>query len=232
MTLVFNFGSLPLSAQFEAGKVMEVISIIRNLSEFSYEYKINIEFPDGQKDSVQGETYSSLSKGVVYNHSGLNTILYNGEWYLNADHIKKQVVIYPLQRRFSKGMADSLRSEIFQFQYYKEWMDSLVIQHGAVSGAILTGDKISYSITFKPYVPLRKIYVVFNLKKNMPERVEVEAVVEEDEEGKTISRIVCTRYKADIDNKKIALNTYCDVKNENNIALTKFKNYKLITLNR
>lgn len=232
MGLCLQCFSIQSYAQFESGKVAEVLRVLRDLDEFSYNYKINIQFPDGQKDSIIGETFSSRQKGIVYSSSGLNTVLYNGDWYMNADHILKKVVVYPMNKRFNTGIADSIKTSIFQFSYYKEWMDSLVLKYGTVNGALVSKDRISYTITFQPNIPIRKIAVVFNLKKNMPERIEVEAVVEEDEDGKTISRMVCTDYKTHIEERKISMDTYCQTGDKQRIKLTKFKNYKLITLNQ
>lgn len=211
-------------------QVFEVLNVLKNLDEFGYSYKINIHFPDGQKDSISGETYSSHAKGIVYNSSSLNTILYNGTWYFNANHTKKQATVYKMQKRFSPKIADSIAVGVFQFQMYKDWMDSIVTKYGTINGAVLSNNKISYTITFPTMLTIKRIFILFDLKRNIPDKIEVEAVVEEDEDGQAVSTITCTNYTKDFDEHKLNMKSYAEIDPAKSLKLIKYKNYKLITL--
>lgn len=214
----------------QVNNIVQALNGLKDLSEFGYSYQIKMNFPDGQTDSVSGETYTSPSKGIVYNHSGLSTIFYNGKLFYNANHVRKNVTVYKMNKRFDQKTADSIQAGTFQLFLYKEWMDSVIMKYGQISGAVVVKDVISFDINFPANVTIRKISVKYDMARKIPVRIEVKAMASEDDEGMITSTIVCTNYSRTFDEKKLDSKNYFDITGNDQIVLNKYKNYKLFTI--
>lgn len=214
----------------QVNNVLQTLQELKNLQEYGYSYKINMNFPDGQLDSISGETFTSPTKGIVYNSSDMSTIFYNGNLYYNANHIDKNVTIYKMNKRFNQVTADSLQTGVFQMFLYKDWMDSVIIKYGQISGALVSKGIISFDINFPANVTIRKISIQYDMAKKIPIRIQVIALASEDEDGKTISIITCTKYSKKFDEKKLDYRSYFETTANDKYVLNKYKNYKLFTL--
>lgn len=230
----FSVAPIPCFAAKEISDFMYCINQIKQMKSCMYDYCLQVKFDNGTTEQVKGQSYFDINKQVVFNSNSEATILYDGIWYYNANHEDRIVTLYKMNKRFRPALADSMRSEVFGLGMYTEMMDSLVLKYGKAPVVVKLNNRIKFDIQFVPNSYIKRISIDFDMKSNMILKCEVEAYFSienyEDTQHKAMQVMTCTNYKRTADPEIIDLSNYFKTgRNDRDIKLVKYSNYKLIT---
>src|ERR1700760_4534444 len=90
-----------LSAQSldTAAVLRQLVNNMKSCKSLGYDFIMDAQFPNGEKDHIKGETYADIDRQFLYNDCDAFTMIYTPHWYYNADHRNKEVTVINLDKK-------------------------------------------------------------------------------------------------------------------------------------
>jgi hypothetical protein len=143
---------------------MQEMKASRNMS---YKYSMTAEYPNGEKDHVDGTAYMGNDNKLLFNNNDAMTTIYNGSWYYRADHREKTIAVLNVSKHLSKSYKEALEKDMFENNALGIYLDSVIVKYGKVKKMTKAGDTVYLELRFPDNMYVTGIDVVFNEKEKM-----------------------------------------------------------------
>jgi len=213
------------------GEVLKMINMVKTMNNVRYQYQLRAQFPDETTDQVEGEVYLANDRKFFYNSNDAFTLIYSDSWYYNADHRKKKVEIYNLNKHLTKEYRSSIEKEIFGKDMLNLYLDSVILKYAHVKELKKNGDTVNLQIEFTDKMPLKSCRVVYNEtdKDLISYSIRTFQPWKGKEYGKnkgTTKEITCYNFKKAEEGKKYATANFFSVE-KGTVVLRKYRKYDL-----
>jgi hypothetical protein len=208
----------------------QLIEDVKQLKNLSYDYKMDVEFPNGDKDHLQGMTYLNTDDKFYYNDCPAFTMIYSDKWFYKADHKNKTLTVIDLEKEENKKVKSGREKEIFKNGALNTFLDSFLMKRAIVKNFKQEGDTYDIQLGFKGSTNVKMLRVVYNNVNGL--LISCEMLISEPWQ-KTANTIRSMQLKVKYDNfKKVvdksmfseAVFFSCD---HRKLELKKYDNYKL-----
>ena len=219
----------------------EALNGIRRVSTYSYQYHIQMSYPNGDKDQLKGEVACDLERGLMLNKSSDKSLLLTNDWYYAAIHDQKTVMIYNLPKMLAKEKRkpDELMKEFKQSMQYG-FPDSAMMSKGHVAECSLEGKMIHLVVVFAEPAHIRRLELTYDKVEQLAQTVHLTAFYPYESRlgdkdrlkgfGKgTTQEIVCTNYKRKLAAETFATAPFFKVEHGTKAVPVQYKQYHLQT---
>ncbi len=166
MILIF----IPLAGSAQMSDTARVLkrlsSDLKNITNLSYRYKMNVKFPNGDKDNMEGYVYLNTEDKIYYNDCASFTMLYSPKWLYSADHKSKTIEIVDLGKEKDKKLTKLREKEIFQNGALSTFLDSVLLKKGKVNKYDFEGNIYNIAINF-PQLNVQRMSLSFDTSKGL-----------------------------------------------------------------
>jgi hypothetical protein len=216
------------------GKTIDSVAAISQLTDaikqyhiYTIDYNIDVVFPNGDKDYMNGTIVMDESNGLYSNHCRQNTVAYSKQWFYRADHLEKNIVIVDMGKLDKKTRAQR-HQEIFRAGAISAFADTVLLKYGKIKSLKYEGTTCTIAITLPARYLLEKIEYSFDTGTKKISWCRSESFQPIDESGKNKVRIT-TEYTRISDNTDsiIAIDTLFS-HTKRKIVLKKHQDYKLV----
>ncbi len=207
----------------------EIMEGIKNTSEVSYNYTLNIRYPNGQKLRVSGSTYVNNKEKLLLNDNDAFTMFYTGHWFYKADHKARTVSIVDLDKEMDANNKKSIEKDLFENRVVMEFIDSILMKYGTLQSYERQQDSIKIEITF-PIELIRGISLVYDAKNKELARYQLSTFMPTDETDNGLEGIsqtmMCSGFKKGSAGKQYRLDSYFTI-DHGNVVLKKYVKYRI-----
>jgi hypothetical protein len=151
-----------------AVELKKLVSDFKSLKNMSYDYEMDIKFPDGQKDHVKGMTYLNSDDRLYYNDCDAFVMIYTQHWFYKADHRKKTLTIVNMDRDYDKRLKKATEKDIFQNGAVAMFLDSVLLKTATIKKMMHSKDTLVMVLDFPKRTFVKTMHIVFDLKSRLP----------------------------------------------------------------
>jgi hypothetical protein len=225
----YIFASLMLFSQIAyaqtpvSGDLKFIHAKLAELKNMTYDYSIVQTYPDNTVDKIKGKIISAQK--LYWENTGYDLIMQSDKWYYRANHEDKTVYIVNIGGRQTKKVKN--------IESLTTFMPDLIYSKYGKTTSKTEGSVIKITIEFGPEVLVKKVYLEYDTKRNMPLLYQVELDRMYGIDGQNFDEkylkqsFVATNFGAKSDKAIADLSSYFSY-NEGKITLKKYTNYKLI----
>src|ERR1044071_1993615 len=203
--------------------------MILETPEMSYDYKMF--HTAGGTDTIAGRL--SVTKDFIHDENAQQLIIKTRRWLYQVDHNNRSIIVADLSLLTKTPETGSV---IMQKDHALSIADSLILKYGDIS-AVNTDKTLQVHVTFPEQTLLRNFDVDYDKKKNKLLSIRVVSdklyhVDEETYEEEYIEQVLLgSNFSKSVSKKLGRIEDYFTSQN-GKIVLKKYKNYKLITINK
>jgi hypothetical protein len=205
-----------------------IIEKIKTIKVYSYTTTTKAIFPNGKKEQLIAQTYMDrVNKKYAYKSTD-QIVIVNKDWVFKVDHKNKSVGVYNIPAYYKKHKEPLAQiNTIFEKDMTAFFMDSLVSKYGTLLSTAIKEQLTTYEIGFSPEAALKKMLLVYNTAKQLPESIffKLESVL--DSKGsKAITETTCNNYSTTVNNSVFEVSPYFSIV-KGKVLLNQYKNYKV-----
>lgn len=207
--------------------LQELANVLKGANGFLIDYTMDVRFPNGDKDHIDGTTYIDTKNKIYYNDCKQSTMLYTATWYYQADHINKVITIVELKKE-NKKLSAEREKLIFGNGALSAFLDTVVIKKGKVTTLSYTNSTCHLAVSFPKKFYLKKMNFTYDTLSKIPLNCSVDALKPVDALGKELINVAAsyTRFQKITDNSPYSTELlFTHAKNK--ITLKKYTSYKL-----
>lgn len=206
---------------------------LKNIENLSYSYRMNVKFPNGDKDKLKGIVYLNRKDRIYYNDCETFTTLYSPQWLYSADHKNRTIEIVDLAKETDKKLKNIREKEIFQNGALTTFLDSVLLKKGKIKQYGFVGSVYSLVIDLPKYLNVRRMSISFDTSKSLLVSCGMFLSNPFDYSSSGTRdvnvSIECDSFRRVTDNRMYATEQYF-IRTKNKTELKKYNNYKLIQL--
>lgn len=215
-----------------AAELRQIGDQLRNFKNSGYDYTMEAQFPNGEKDQVKGYMYVNNEDKLLYNDCDAFTMIYSDHWLYKADHRKKTIDLVGLDKKDNKALKKSVEKDVFQNGATNPFLDSLVLKNAKIIKLKKNGDTVSVTLVFPKSKELKRMEIVYDGKNNSPVSYYASSFRQLQSSSKAVEgtemHIHCSNFKIITDKSLYAQDRFFSYTN-GKVELKKYNNYKLST---
>lgn len=221
------FGQRSNTSSYDVKKIMQEMKSSRNMS---YKYSMTAEYPNGEKDHVDGTAYMGNDNKLMYNDNDAMTTIYDGNWYYRADHREKTIALLNVSKYLTDSYRKALEKDMFENNALGIYLDSVIVKYGKVKKMTRTGDTMFLELRFPANMYITDIDIVFNEKTKMMVRYVTRTFQpwkgREYGSGKGTSQVISCQDFRKAESGAYSIERFFKV-SENKVILRKYNKYTL-----
>lgn len=215
-----------------AGEIKKLVSDLKNLRNLSYNYEMNISFPNGERDHLNGMIYQDNDDWRYFDDCDAFTMIYTKHWFYRADHRKKSLTVVNMDSDYDKRLKKATEKDIFQNGAVLTFLDSVVLKTATIKKFNQKEGIVEITLGFPKSKLVREMEITYDGSKKMPVKynMTVYSPFQRTPKGVQIieTKIKCSDFNKVSNKHAYDESNYFSYKN-GGVELVKFRNYKLST---
>jgi hypothetical protein len=220
-----------IASQLDTIRVLQqLVADVKNIDNVTYDYSIDMNFPNGNKDHLGGNVYMNKAQKLYYNNCNAFLMFCSSNWTYMADHKKKVVTIVNEAKKSSNRDRRAREKEIFEADALNKYLDTLLLKRAVIRKYISENGRYSVVLGFKGSTAIKRMELVYNTADKILVlcKMEVDQPIRQTVEGFDVAemQIKLSTFKKIADNKmfsEAALFSF----NRKRFELKKYGSYKL-----
>lgn len=213
-----------------AAVLRQLTEHVKGLADLSYDYNMDITFPNGEKDNLKGVIYLNAADKVYYNECSAFTMIYSGHWFYKADHIQKTLTIIDANKD-RKGKK-AREAELFRNDAVTTFLDSFLLKKSTIQKYVHNGNMIDISLRFPTTASVRSMDILYNTASDVLQSCYVTTSQPWQRTANGIQtldmKVRFSNFQKITDKQKYSEEKFFTYENRK-IELKKYNNYKLST---
>ncbi|MES2701537.1 MAG: hypothetical protein V4649_02805 [Bacteroidota bacterium] len=202
---------------------------LKSIDNVSYKYQMDVKFPNGDKDHLDGSIHLDINNQLYYNNCPEFTLIYSDKWFYRADHRNKAVTIISRSKE-DKKLAENRKQEIFKQGALNTFVDTMLLKRAVIFAFSESNEAATISMHFKGNTTIKNLTVTYNTKDGKVSKCSMEQWEPwQDEEGKR-QHVQLTvgfdDFKYATDKSEYSESVFFSYDNKM-LVLKKYNNYKL-----
>jgi len=215
-----------------ARELKKLVSDLKSMKNISYDYEMDIKFPNGERDYLKGMMYMNNDDWLYYNECDAFVMIYTHHWFYKADHRKKTLTIVNMDKDYNKKLRKATEKDIFQNGAVTTFLDSVLLKKATVQRIGKNGDTLEIALSFPKNVTVRKMDVVYDSKNHVPVKYDMTVNHPWQRTPKGIqvieTRMNCRNFKSITDKTVYDESNFFSYK-KGKLELKKYNDYKFST---
>jgi outer membrane lipoprotein-sorting protein len=215
-------------AEDTAADLRNLVSDFKSLKNVSYDYEMEIKFPDGTHDRMKGNIYINNDDLLYFNDCDAFIMMYTEHWFYKADHRKKRLTLVNLDKNYNKKLKKATEKDIFQNGAVANFLDSVLLKTASIKKVKREKDTLEIAFDFPKKSLIRALNIAYDWKNHLLVRYEmtVKQPLQRTPKGIQVmeTRIKCNDFRKSY-KTKYNENDFFSYKN-GKPELKKYNNYK------